>query len=286
MPKETKNKVPKKSLNDFTLAIISRLYSKLAKAKPAIKPPIAMENPNNGESKAKMNMVVSESKNNNSGVFAANLNKEGNNSFAKTTATTNRSNPFPRAINNNSGVKLLKVPNTEMAKTTTMSCINNIPITILPCRVSISLLSERILTTTKVEEKTSINATYTPGRYGKPRYKAKTIPKEKSKKICNKPPTDAIRPMDLILFRSSSNPTKNSMKAMPISPNNRMVSTSVIIPKTVGPITNPAIRYAGIIGCLRILANKAPRVATTMTMVRSTNMPFSITVERDFGIRF
>ena len=81
-------------------------------------------------------------------------------------------------------------------------------------------------------------------------------------------------PMDLTLFRSSSNPTKNSMKAMPISPNNRMVSTSDIIPKTDGPITNPEIRYAGIIGCLRILANRAPRVATTMTMVRSTNIPF------------
>ena len=43
IPNETKNIVEKKSLNDVTLLIITRLYGRLAKVNPAKKAPIEIE---------------------------------------------------------------------------------------------------------------------------------------------------------------------------------------------------------------------------------------------------
>ncbi len=45
IPKEAKNIRAKKSLNDLTLPMISKLYSKLPKVTPAMKAPIAIDIP-------------------------------------------------------------------------------------------------------------------------------------------------------------------------------------------------------------------------------------------------
>ena len=73
IPKDTKNMVAKKSFSGLTLPIISTLYGKEARLTPAIKAPIAIENPKECANKANKKHIVKADNNKSSFDLAANL---------------------------------------------------------------------------------------------------------------------------------------------------------------------------------------------------------------------
>lgn len=89
------------------------------------------------------------------------------------------------------------------------------------------------------------------------------------------PPSEEMSATFLSFFKSISKPTINNKNAMPISDNVLITSELVIKPRT-GPMSNPVIIYAGIIGCLSSLTKIVITVATMIIIPMLKNISLTI----------
>lgn len=158
----------------------------------------------------------------------------------------------------------------DIAKIARMSCINRSPIIILPCKLSNSFLSERILITTIVLLNTTMSAIYIASIGMNPNMIMVRNVIPNNIRNCIRPPIVATGPISLSFFRSSSSPTVNNKNAIPISDKVNIISLFSTIP-SIGPNRNPAKMYAGINGCFRSLATYPKTVASIRIIPISKN---------------